>query len=513
MGNPSKSGTVYLVGAGPGDPGLITVRGAQLLSRCDAVVYDYLIPDELVATLPPRVEKHYVGKRAGRHSLPQEKINELLVDLASSGKSVVRLKGGDPLIFGRGGEEAAFLREHGVPFEIVPGITAGTAGPAYVGIPGTDRHKASSITFLTGHRASDKATPAVDWEWVAHAAGTLVIYMGVSELPSIAAALIEHGMEPDTPAALIERGTCPTQRIVRCSLAALPEKAQSVGLEPPALVVIGHVVDLADTLKWFERKPLFGLRVMVTRPSDQAGWVYARLRELGAEVLPYPTIATEADYDKSGWEQIDKDRSERRWLLFTSENGVRYFMERWLESHDVRSLAGFKVAAVGFGTARALNVYRLTPDFVPTKATVAELARQMAEQCEVDGAYVVRVRGNLGDDTAERTLQEAGAGVLSLPVYRTFTHAWTPEMKEKLFEYPPDVIVFTSGSTADGFVENLTAEERERLTGKAAIVSIGPSTSAVIRSHGMKVALEAVHHNIPAVIDELVGFHREHPIK
>jgi uroporphyrinogen III methyltransferase/synthase len=513
MANPSKTGTVYLVGAGPGDPGLITVRGAQLLAECDAVVYDFLIPDELIATLPVKTEKHYVGKRAGRHSLPQDKINELLVDLASSGKSVVRLKGGDPLIFGRGGEEAAFLKEHKVPYEIVPGITAGVAGPAYAGIPGTDRTKASSITFLTGHKASDKELSSVDWEWVAKAGGTVVIYMGVSELPDIVTSLLQNGMPKDTPAAIIERGSLPTQRIVRATLVDLPKQARSAGIKPPSLVVTGGVVDLADTLSWFEQKPLFGLRIMVCRPSDQAGWVYARLRELGAEALPYPTIATEPDHDDAPWSQIDQDHSKRRWLLFTSENGVRYFMDRWLKRHDVRSLAGFKVAAVGFGTARALKNYHLEPDFIPTKATVAELAHQMAAQCEVDGAIIVRVRGNLGDDTVETTLTDAGASVLSLPVYRTFTPRWTDEMKEKLFEYPPDVIMFTSGSTADGLVDSLSADERERLTEKATILSIGPSTSKVIESHGMKVTLEATEHNIPAMIDHLVSYHRKHPIK
>jgi len=501
------SGVVYLVGAGPGDPGLITVRGAQLLADCDAVVYDYLIPDELIVTLRPEIERHYVGKRAGQHSLPQEKINELLVGLARAGKRVVRLKGGDPFVFGRGGEEAAALNEHGIPFEIVPGVTSGIAGPAYVGIPTTDRERASFVMMLTGHKAADKDVSGVPWNWVAKASGgTLVIYMGVTELPALVEQLIGGGMAPDTPACMIERATLPTQRRVVSTLANLPQEAKAAGLKAPALTVIGRVVELGETLDWFGKCPLCGLRVLVTRPADQAGWVYARLRDLGAEVLTCPTIATESHEDPEEWRAVEEIPAARRWILFSSENGVRYFMERWLQNHDVRMLAGYKVAAVGFGTARALEQYHLTPDFIPTRATTAELAAQMAAQLDLSGAAVVRVRGNLGDDRAEKTLSEAGAKVIPLTVYRTFMPQWPPEMREKVVSYPPDVIMFTSGSTVDGFVANLDEPTRRTLVEQATIVSIGPSTSEIIRAHGMTVGLEAKVHSIPAMIDDLIAW-------
>jgi len=507
MAEAKHNGIVYLVGAGPGDPGLITVRGARLLTACDAVVYDYLIPDELVVTLAPEVEKHYVGKRAGQHSLSQEKINALLADLAETGKRVVRLKGGDPFVFGRGGEEAAYLREHDIPFEIVPGVTSGVAGPAYVGIPTTDRERASFVMFLTGHQAADRAVSGVPWEWVARASnGTLVIYMGATELPAIVEQLIESGMSPDTPACMIERGTFPTQRMVSSILKKLPKEAAEAGLKAPALTVIGRVVEMSETLQWFERRPLFGLRVMVTRPADQAGWVYAKLRDLGAEVCPCPTIATERYDDPVAWQAIEKISQDKRWLVFTSENGVRYFMDRWLEHHDVRTLAGFKFAAVGFGTSRALKQYHLAPDFVPDKATTAELAFQMASQLDLHRAAVVRVRGNLGDDRVEKILQEAGASVTSLTVYRTFTPQWSPEVREKITSYPPDVIMFTSGSTVDGFVANFDEPTRRTLAENALIASIGPSTSEIIRSHGMTAGLEAKVHSIPAMIDDLVAW-------
>ncbi len=509
-----NTGTVFLVGAGPGDPGLITVRGFKLLQACDVVVYDNLTPDEIILTLPQRIERRYVGKKAGEHSLPQDKINELLVSFAKEGKSVVRLKGGDPYVFGRGGEEARFLKQHGVSFEIVPGVTAGVAGPAYVGIPTTDREKSSFVMFLTGHKAANKEFSSVPWEWVGGAKnGTIVIYMGVAELPGIVEKLLASGMSPDTPAAAIERGTFPTQRLVKARLADLPETAKTSGLTPPSLFVIGNTVDLSESLTWLDHKPLFGLRVLITRPADQADWVYESLRELGAEVLPHPTIATKRGFDADGWEKVNACTSDDRWLLFTSENGVRYFFEQWMyEQGDVRGLAKYKIAAVGAGTARALGQIHLTPDFVPNKATTAAMAQQMTEELQLKSATVVRVRGNLADDRVEAALESAGANVIPLTCYETYTPEWSSEAKTKLFAYPPDVIMFTSGSTVSGLAEVLSAEELSELTDGTTIVSIGPSTSKTIESHGMTVHLEAGTHTIPGIIEELVAYHKENPM-
>jgi len=508
-------GTVYLVGAGPGDPDLITIKGARLLEKCDAVVYDNLVPDELIVTLPPSVERHYVGKKAARHSLPQDEINQLLVELASRGKDVVRLKGGDPFTFGRGGEEAGYLAKHSVPFEIVPGITAGIAAPAYAGIPCTDRQVASSVTFLTGHKAADKNETDISWKWLAKSENnTLVIYMGVAELQQNVKRLLDSGMSPDTPAAAIERGTFPTQRTVATTLADLPGKTRQANLKPPVLFVIGKVVDLRESLNWFRVRPLSSLRVLVTRPADQAEWVYRKLRELGAEVLPYPTIATEEEHDRAAWKQVQAINTKKRWLVFTSENGVRYFMNQWREQfQDLRPLAAYKIAAVGFGTARALKAHSIRADFVPSRATTAELARRMAADLDLQNSTVIRVRGNLADDRVEHALEQAGAAVLPLSVYRTFTPAWTDELKEKLSAYPPDVIFFTSGSTANGFATNLTEAEIKQMTASALVMSIGPSTSEVIQSHGITVGLEAKVHSIPSMIDELVAHLQVNPIR
>lgn len=513
--NAGKTGVVYLVGSGPGDPDLITVKGARLLKECDVVVYDALAPDELVVSLPARVERRYVGKRAGKHYLPQHEICKLLVSLARQGKRVVRLKGGDPFVFGRGGEEALYLKENGVPFEVVPGITAGIAGPAYAGIPTTDRAKASFVMLLTGHKAENKELSSVSWDWVGQAKnGTLVVYMGVSELDNIATALQKAGMPNNTPVAAIERGTYPTQRVIKGTLSSITSEAERFNLHPPCLFVFGDTVEFHKAISWLDSKPLFGLRVMVARPADQAAWVYRELRDLGAEVLPCPTIATEIVDDTKSWSKLKNIHGDNRWLLFTSENGVRYFFDLWRKfEKDFRSLAAYKIAAVGFGTARALDKFHLTPDFIPTKATTAELARQMAESLPMKDASVVRVRGTLGDERVETTLREAGAAVLSLPVYRTFTPKWTEETKQKLFAYPPDVIMLTSGSTMEGLAENLSKQDLGALCDGAVVQSIGPSTSEVIRSHGIAVVLEASVHSIPSMIQDLVKERRRKSLK
>jgi len=511
----SKIGMVYLVGAGPGDPDLITVKGARLLAACDAVLYDNLIPDELIVMLPFSVERIYVGKKSSQHSLPQDEINKLLVDLARHGKTVVRLKGGDPFVFGRGGEEAEYLAKQGIPFEVVPGVTAGIAGPACAGIPVTDRRYASSITLMTGHKAADKDAPDKPGTLPGLTKDdTIVIYMGVAELEQNIRRLLDSGMSPDTPAAAIERGTLPTQRVVTATLADLPERVRRVGLKPPALFVIGDVVKLRDSIDWYQSKPLGGLRVMVCRPADQAGWVYQKLRDLGAEVLAYPTIATEENFDLPAWKRVLDLDAPTRWLVFTSENGVRYFMNQWRERvGDMRELAAYRIAAVGFGTARALEAFTLKADFVPTKATTAELAGQMAAQLDLSGAAIVRVRGDLGDDRVEKILAEVSASVVSLPVYRTITALWTDPMKEKLFAYPPDAIMLTSGSAVDGLIANLDAEELKRLISGLFVVSIGPMTSDIIRGYGMTVSLEAQTHSISSMIEELITHHQAHPIR
>lgn len=514
MNRREEEGIVYLVGAGPGNPDLITVRARRLLDRCDAVVYDNLIPDELLVTLPLEVDRRYVGKKASRHALPQEEINDLLVRLASRGKQVVRLKGGDPFVFGRGSEEALYLKEHGIPYEIVPGITSGVAALSYAGIPCTDRSDASYVMFVTGHQAIEKATSGVPWEWVGGAKkGTLVIYMGVGEIEKISSALIGAGMPPETPVAAVERGTVSTQRTVTSTLAEITGAVAEHAIRPPALFVIGDVVRYHETLKWFHKKPLFGVRVMVTRPADQAVPLYHELRELGAEVLAYPTLATTEDFRTDDWDAIRKIRSGRRYIVFTSDNGVRYFLNQWYATiGDIRGLCGYKVVALGDGTARALNTANISPDFVPTLGTTAGLTEQMVSRLDLDGSTIIRVRGNLYSEEVETTLMGAGADVISLPVYRTFHTQWSSAVKDKLFAYPPDVILFTSGAAVDGLAENLDADRLRELCDGVTVASIGPSSSGMIRAKGLTVGLESKGHTVPALLEELVAFHRNTPV-
>lgn len=506
MTQDTKTGFVYLIGAGPGNPDLITVRGRQLLQACDVVVYDNLIPDELIVTLPERVERKYVGKLSSVHTLPQEEINELLVSLAQEGKRVARLKGGDPFTFGRGAEEASLLRQHAIPYEVVPGVTSASAALAYAGIPPTDRRKASLVMYVTGHRGANGES-MVRWDWVAQAkCSTIVIYMGVSELARLSAELIESGMAADTPAAIIERGTFSTQRVFSASLERLPAIATENNVRPPSLIVIGEVVDLKEQIEWFSGRPLFGKRIMITRPADQAEEVYRELRDLGAEVLSYPTIATREQVDESAWRSFAGITEDRRWIILTSENGVRFFVNQYVARfRDIRGLAGFKIAAIGFGTSRAMEHYHVVPDFVPPKATVKVLAEEMTSHVQLEGVRVVRVRGNLADRTAEDALEAVGARVLPLTVYETYTPTWPDNLKEKLFRYPPHYIVFTSGSSADGLLSNLTGDELSRLA-DAKVVSIGPSTTKVIERLGMKVTIEATTHSIPGVLEKLIEY-------
>jgi len=500
-----NSGIVYLIGAGPGDPGLITVKGMAILRHCNAVVYDNLVPDELIVLLPAGVEKYFVGKGAGRHTLKQEDINELLVKLASEGKKVARLKGGDPFLFGRGGEEARYLQENNIGFEIIPGITAGIAVPAYCGIPCTDREQSSFVIFVTGHKAIEKKLSGVPWEWVAQAkSGTLVIYMGVGELPDISSKLIEGGMPADIQSCIIERGTFPSQRAVTATLARLPEKARTEKIKPPAIIIIGDVVSNEPLLNWHKLKPLYGLRIMVTRPADQAELLYASLRDMGAEVLPYPTTAVSEFMDIASWNKFEKylgDDPGGKWIIFTSENGVRYFLDRFISRYgDIRKLSGFKIAAIGTGTERALDGFSIKPDFMPAKATIDSFIKEFGQKVDLTKASVIRIKGNLADNRIKDGLKPSAREILPVEVYTTFVPQWPGSMRERLFKYPPHIIIFTSASAVDGFGKVLNPEEIQKLTRKAKILSMGPSTAKALKTSNLPISYEAEEYTIPGII-------------
>jgi uroporphyrinogen III methyltransferase/synthase len=510
MSDNDNNGIVYLIGAGPGDPGLITVKGMRLLLKSDVVIFDNLVPDELVATLPPQIEKYYVGKKAGRMCCSQEEINLLMVKHAGAGKKVARLKGSDPLIFGRGGEEAKYLKENNILYEIIPGVTSGVAAPAYCGIPCTDRNLASFVLFVTGHKALGETKRPVPWDWIAKAeGGTIVIYMGVGEIENIVRNLLDGGLDPDRPAAIIERGTYSTQKAVATTVVNLPGTVKRESIKPPALFVIGDVVNLKDWLNWFENKPLMGVRLMVTRAALRAQEIYENLRELGADVQPYPTIGIDAHQDNNGWKAFPEVKGKDKWLIFTSETGVNYFLKQFLDRiGDIRKLGDYKIAAVGESTARDLKRVGLKADFIPQRSTAADLAREIKENYDLKNASVVRIRGTLAADTIEKSIQDSGAKILPLTVYNTYYPKWPDGFVERLSEYPPDGIIFTSGSTVKGLFNNLPEKEVANLIKNCDIFSIGPSTTRTIEKHGLKITLEASPHNLKALTEQIVEYYQ-----
>lgn len=361
-------GLVYLIGAGPGDPGLLTRRGADLISRAEVVVYDYLANPELLALARPDAEIIYVGKKGGDHTLPQGGINQLLVDKANEGKSVARLKGGDPFIFGRGGEEAEELIEAGIGFEVVPGVTSAVAAPAYAGIPLTHRSFVSCVTFATGHEDPTKEKSSLNWEAMVKTGGTLVFLMGVKKLKANCAALMAAGMDPKTPAALIRWGTTPKQQVLRSTVAEIGERAEAEGFGPPAIFVVGGVVGLRDSLAWLEKRPLFGLKVLITRTRATASRLAGMVAELGAEPVIFPTIKVVPPDDFGPLDRAIDNLAGYDWLIFTSANGVKYFFDRLFASgRDVRALGGIKICTIGPATAQAVEKFNIQADLVPEK--------------------------------------------------------------------------------------------------------------------------------------------------
>ena len=467
--------TVYLVGAGPGDPGLLTVRGRDLLERCDALVYDRLADPRIVALAPADAERTYAGKAPDRHALTQEQINDLLVELGGRCRCVVRLKGGDPFIFGRGGEEALALEQAGIPWEVVPGISSAYAVPAYAGIPVTQRGIAAQFTVVTGHEDPAKESSDLDWSSLARTPGTLVFLMGVRSLAGNAARLIEHGKPADTPAAVISQGTRPEQRTVVSTLAGIAEAA--AGMRAPAITLVGPVAALHDRLAWWERRPLFGRRVVVTRARPQASGLAARLSELGAAVVEAPAIAIDHlpfhRPDLAGYDVV----------CLTSANGV----DRLLDG-DVRSLHGLTVAAVGRATADALRRHGIVADVVPDQATSDAIVPALGD---VHGKRVLVATAEGARQALPDGLRAGGADVDVLHLYRTVRE---PVDVEAVLG--ADLVTFTSSSTVDNLVQALPADGVAGLQA----VSIGPVTTASLRGHGIEPVAEADPHDVDGLV-------------
>ncbi|HET7418673.1 MAG TPA: uroporphyrinogen-III C-methyltransferase [Solirubrobacterales bacterium] len=495
----ARAGVAYLVGAGPGDPGLMTARSLELIASADTIFYDRLIPPGALAGAREDAELVYVGKQPGVPSVPQEEIGERLVATAEEGKSVVRLKGGDPFVFGRGGEEGEALRAAGVEFEVVPGVTAGVAATAYAGIPVTHRDDASAVAFVTGHEDPEKTESALDWEALARFPGTLVFYMGVKRLGENASALIEAGRDADEPAAAIERGTWPQQRTVEGTLGTLAEVVERERVKAPALIIVGEVARRRADLEWLERRPLHGRRVVVTRARAQASGLAATLRDLGAEVVELPAIRIEPRIDSDEARKIAGALGVYELVCLTSPNGVRLLFEAMEGAGvDARALAGVTVAAIGPGTARALAERGVLADVVPERF-VAEGLLEALEDHEVAGARVLVARAAEARDVLPDALRERGAEVDVLALYETVRE--TPDESEIERAQGADYVTFTSSSTVTNLLEALG----DRFPRNARVVSIGPVTSETARAAGLQVDVEAERHDVDGLLAALLA--------
>ena len=504
-GNPvtDSRGFVSLIGAGPGDPGLLTLAGVEALATADVVVYDYLANPALLAHARPEAEQIYVGKKAGAHTLSQEEINALLVERAQAGQRVARLKGGDPFVFGRGGEEALALVEAGLPFEVVPGVTSAVAGPAYAGIPVTHRGLSSSFAVITGHEDPTKEESAIDWPHLATAVDTLVFLMGVGNLPKIVEQLTAHGRPPETPVALVRWGTMPDQQTVSGTLADIVARVEAAGLRPPAVTIVGAVAGLRQHLRWFEDWPLFGQRVLVTRTREQASVLSARLRALGAEAIELPTIRIAPPEDWQGLDQAIAGLPGYDWIVFTSVNGVAYFWQRLLAAgKDARALHGIRLAAIGPATAAALEEHGLRADYVPGEYVAEAVAAGLES---VSGQRLLLPRADIARPALAELLREAGAEVVEVSAYRTLQPETAPaELRATLARVT--VATFTSSST----VRNLAAMASDagldlsQALAQATIACIGPITAATARELGLSVQVMADEYTIDGLVEALI---------
>ena len=486
------SGRVYLVGSGPGDPGLLTARALELIARADVILYDRLIPAGALDGARDDAELLFVGKGGGGPSVPQERTQELIVERARAGKEVVRLKGGDPFVFGRGGEEAQALRAAGISYEIVPGVTAGVAAPAYAGIPVTQRGLASAVALITGHEDPGKEG-SLDWRALAGFPGTLVFYMGVGRLEAIASSLIAAGRPSSEPAAVVQEGTLPAQRVVLGTLGSIAEQARERDIRPPAIAVVGSVVALAERLSWLPPRALAGRTVAVTRARGQASALARRLEGLGARVVQAAAIRVRPlpgpPLDPTPYDLV----------CVTSVNGVEGLFERLAAGgRDARALAGARVAAIGAATAAALAERGITADVVPERA-VAEALVQALAQLPVHRALIARA--SRARDVLPDALRERGLEVDVLDVYETLAEPLAEDVLARA--RGADYITFTSASTVRFFLE--AADHEARLSPRTRIVSIGPVTSAALRAHGLEPHVEAARHDIEGIVDALLA--------
>lgn len=501
-----QTGKVYLIGAGPGDPGLLTLKGKRCLEEADTVIYDYLVDPRLLVYARPDAELRYAGKRSGGDSMPQPEINRLMLDRALQGQTVARLKGGDPFLFGRGGEEAEELVAAGVPFEIVPGVTSALAVPAYAGIPVSHRDYASAVAIVSGHKEVWENAPHLNWATLAGVGGTLVFLMGTRQLRNNMQRLIKFGLPDSTPVALIRWGTRPDQEVLTGTVGTIAGLAEERRFQPPAIAVVGEVVRLRERLRWFDTKPLFGKRIVVTRPRAQAASFVELLEQHGADVLLCPTIETVPLESYARLDAALDELATYAWLIFTSVNGVKYFFARLRDRRqDIRTLGAMRIAAIGPETARAVEGFQLHVDAVPQEYRAEAVIPVLGE---VRGQRILLPRAAEARAVLPQELEALGAQVDEIAVYRTVRPLGTnlEELRRVLEQGKIDLVTFTSSSTVRNFVSLFPEDDLRTLLGSTAIGCIGPITAATAREYGLTVAVQPASYTVPAFAEAIVAY-------
>ena len=500
-----SKGIVYLVGAGPGDAGLLTVRGAELIARADVLVYDALVNPDLLRLAPKTAEVIYGGKRAKDHAIPQGELNQLLVKKAKEGKVVVRLKGGDPYIFGRGGEEAEEIHDAGIDFEVVPGISSTFAAPNYAGIPVTHRDFCSSYTVITGHEDPTKEESAIDWAALAKTPGTKIVLMGVERIRQIAAKFVENGLPAKTPVAMVRWGTTGRQKTIEGTLATIADVVEKTGFTAPAVTIIGGVVSLRKKLNWFEKRPLFGQRIVVTRTREQASQLSNQLTERGAQVLEIPTIKITVPEERIALVEAMAGIGSYDWLVFTSPNGVTSFFDYFFKANDdIRALGICRIAAVGPATEAKLKELHLRVDAMPEEYVAKKVAEAISKKDNVENLRVLILRAEVASPELPKQLEELGAIVDDVACYRT-----VPETEDvngaaaKLVEEGADWVTFTSSSTVENFHARFNLPGLKKKFPELKLLSIGPETSKAIAALGLKPDVEAKPHSIDGMVKAL----------
>lgn len=503
-----KKGKVYLIGAGPGDPGLLGLKAKECLETADAVVYDRLADPRIIEFCRKDAEMVYVGKASANHTMRQPDINKLLVKLAAEGKTVARLKGGDPFVFGRGGEEAIELLEAGLPFEFVPGVTSAIAVAEYAGIPVTHRHVATSFAVITGHEDPTKGESTINWKGLATAVDTLVFLMGVENIERISSQLIANGRSADCPAAVIRWGTRPEQRTLITTVGKAAADVKATGMKPPAIFLVGEVVKLREQLQWFDNKPLFGKTVVVTRARAQASALTKKLEAQGARVLEVPAIKIVPPADFAPLDKAIAEIDTYKWLILTSVNGVEYFFDRLLKAgKDSRALCGVKIAAIGSATADALKGYGITADLIPSAYKAEELADALAEDTKA-GDKLLLARAKVARNVLPERLRALGAQVDVVTAYETVADCQNKEeLLEALESGEASLVTFTSSSTVTNLLDVLG--DKKDLLNKVALAAIGPVTAETLEKHGLKPAVSAAEYTIDGLMTAIEEYYKE----